>query len=166
MTDNTATSKVEELTSSPNPSTSSPSSAESRKSASSNPKSEMSQLKRKIECADKAQLCHAMLELCKQIPEAAKLLSSLLPAPTPRVTRGRSHPSRSFTSKAPSKQLATKAARKSAPAAKEKVSGDESEEESRLVKKRKRTCEFCGEDCRIESESDGDCKPVRLLRAR
>ena len=107
-----------------------------------------------------------MLELCKQIPEAATLLSSLLPAPTPRVTRGRSHPSRSFTSKAPSKQLASKAARKTAPATKENVSGDDLEEESRMEKKRKRTCEFCGEECSIESESDGDCKSVRLLRAR
>lgn len=126
----------------------------------------MSQLKCKIDWADKAQLRRAIIELCEQIPEAAKLLSSLLPASTPRVTRGRNHPSRTFTSKAPRKQLATKAARKTASSTKENVSGDDSEEESRVEKKRKRACEFCGEDCRIESESDGDCKPVRLLRAR
>ena len=165
MASNTATSKVVDLTSSPSRSTSSPSSPESRKSASSNTKPEMSQLISKIEWADKEKLRRAIIELCEQIPEAAKLLDSLLSSP-PQATRGRNHPSRTFTSKAPRMQRPSKAARKSAPATKENVWGDDSEEESRTEKKRKRSCEFCGEACSIESDSDGDCKQMRLLKAR
>jgi predicted molibdopterin-dependent oxidoreductase YjgC len=60
----------------------------------------------------------------------------------------------------------SKAARKSAPVTWIMKDVSDSEEDLRKDKKRKRTCEFCGEHCNLESESDGNCKEMRMLRAR
>jgi hypothetical protein len=138
---------------------------ESSKEPSRSPDSSCQQLQRKIEWADKIQLRHATLELCKQIPEAAKLLSSLLPSP-PLPVRGRNHPQRSFISKGPRMQLARMTARKSAPATTSAEYTSESEDEYRKEKKRKRACKVCGGSCSLSDESDGVCKQMRMSRAK
>jgi hypothetical protein len=114
------------------------------------------QLKRVIEYAGKSQLLDAILGLCEQIPEAAKLLASLLALPSP-PSRGRDHPQRSFTaSKASRRVMDTTAARESALSSETGRDDSDSVDELKKEKKRKRSCNFCLGTCSLYSDHNSE----------